>query len=170
MQLITPHERIFLFAQSSWDKIMTKKSALIGLCFWSLFLVACASSSVTAVIPSDGLADYRVVDPDGQTIAELEDVLISADDGQISYALVILQRGPFSYGKAAFIGAAVPRTAVPWDYFTLDSASEELQLNVDDTALYAAPRLREKPDQLETDWDADIRAYWQAFSTSRNQE
>lgn len=135
-----------------------------------LLLTACAPSSATAEIPATGLASYQVVDADGKAIAQVEDVLIAADSGQISYALVILRRDPFSYGKAAFMDAAIPRTAVPWDYLTLDSASEQLQLNVDRAVLYAAPLLKDKPDRLVSNWDAAIRAYWQASAISNKQE
>jgi hypothetical protein len=110
-----------------------------------------------------------VVDLKGETIARVEDVLIAADSGQISYALVMLRRDPFSYGKAAFVDAEVPRTAVPWEYLSLDSAASQLLLKVDGAILYAAPLLRVKPNHLKAGWDADIRAYWQAYPVPREQ-
>lgn len=147
-----------------------KRFSLLVLYLFVSLLTACNASNATADVPSTGLANYQVVDLQGNTIAQVEDVLIAADSGQVSYVLVILQRDPFSYGKAAFIDVSMARTAVPWDYFSLDSASEQLQFQIDGSVLYAAPLLKDKPNHLETGWNADIQAYWQAYSVPIKQE
>lgn len=149
---------------------MVKRPPIFILALLLFLLTTCALPLATAEIPAAGLASYQVVDPDGKAIAQVEDVLIAADSGQISYALVVLRRDPFSYGKAAFTDAAVPRTAVPWEYLSLDSASGQLQLSVDSAVLYAAPLLKDKPDQLASDWDVAIQAYWQTSAISSAQE
>ena len=128
--------------------------------FVALSLAACAGSDVTEDVPIASLTDYQVVDLSGATVAEVEEVLLATDSGQINYAVLDLQRGPFRYGKAAFIDASVPRTAVPWDWFTIDAASKQLQLQSDRATLYAAPLLIEKPTHLEAGWDTNIQAYW----------
>lgn len=146
---------------------MVKKCVLMVLGLMVLLLTACGLSHAAADVPSTDLTRYQVVNSKGDAVARVEDILVAADSGQISYVVVVLPRDPFSYGKAAFIDAAVPRTAVPWDFFSIDSASKHLQLKVDSSFLYAAPLLREKPDRLETNWDAAIHAYWQAYSISK---
>lgn len=136
--------------------------------FWpvlGIFVVlqlACAASEAAVDIPLTHLTSYEVVDVKGNPVAQVEDILI-ADNGQISYALVTLERRPFDYGKAAFSQASVPRTAVPWEYFLIDTSSAQLQLQVERAVLYAAPLLLGEPSHLETSWDATIRAYWKDF-------
>lgn len=147
-----------------------EKFSLLVLYLFASILVSCTTSYAMAEVPSTRLANYQVVDLNGDSIAQVEDVLIAADNGQISYAIVILQEDPFSYDKAAFINASVSRTAVPWDYFVLDSSSKQLHLKVDKSILYGAPLLMDKPNHLERNWDADIRAYWQAYPIPSNHE
>jgi sporulation protein YlmC with PRC-barrel domain len=132
--------------------------------------MACNTSNAATAVPITKLAHYQVVDLQGDLVAQVEDVLIAPDSGQISYVIVILERGPFHYSKAAFVEATVPRTAVPWTYFTLDAASAQLQLQVEKSVLYAAPRLTDKPDDLESDWDAPFLAYWQSHLPPNTQE
>ena len=147
-----------------------KRFSLLILYLLASLLAACTASQAAADVPSAGLANYQVIDLQGEPIAQVEDVLIAADSGQISYALVILERGPFRYGRVASSDRLIPRMAVPWDYFSLDLASEQLQLQVDRSVLYAAPLLIDKPNDLETGWDADIRSYWQSYPVSSPQE
>jgi sporulation protein YlmC with PRC-barrel domain len=158
-----------------WQKLnyketIVKRFSLLMLYLLTSLLAACSASQATADVPSAELADYRVIDLQGDTIAQVEDVLIAADSGQISYALVILERGPFRYGRVASSDRAIPRTAVPWDYFLLDLVSGQLELQADRSVLYAAPLLLDKPDELAAGWDADIRAYWQAYPVSSRSE
>lgn len=136
-----------------------------------LLQIACTTPAAAVdVVSSIQLAGYQVMDLKGDTIAQLEDILIAPDSGRISYALVILERGPFNYGKAALVDASIPRTAVPWECFQIDSESMQLQFQADRSVLYASPLLEEKPNHLEAGWDADIRAYWQAYPLPTSQE
>lgn len=147
-----------------------KRFSLLLLCLCAALLTACNDYGAKSEIPISRLARYQVVDLQGDTIAQVEDVLIAADSGQISYALIILERNPFQYGKAAFTDASVPRTAVPWSYFNIDTATAQLQFQKDSSVLYDAPLLRDKPDDLEAGWDADTRAYWQSYLLPGNQQ
>lgn len=149
---------------------MVKRISWLILCLFALLLTACNASKAATDVPITRLAHYQVVDLQGDRVAEVEDVLIAADSGQISYAFVILERDPFSYGKAAFIDASIPRTAIPWGYISIDSVAEQLRLQVDRATLYAAPLLRDKPDHLETGWDVDIQSYWQAYPVPNQKE
>ncbi|MFZ0548828.1 MAG: PRC-barrel domain-containing protein, partial [Candidatus Promineifilaceae bacterium] len=110
----------------------------------------------------------RIVDPTGEMVGQVEDVLVDSDSGRITYVLVLLQRGPFRYGKAAFVEASVPRTAVPWEYFKMDPNAEQLLLLVDRSTLYAAPQLISNPDNLENNWEAPFQAYWQDHQLSHS--
>lgn len=143
-------------------EITVKRYALLALCLFVL-TVSCSPPDTAAEVASDRLANFQVTDLQGNVIAQIEDLLIDADSGQISYAILTLERGPFSYGKAAFVDASTPDVAVPWDYFSLDSASEQLQLQVDKNILFAAPQLAGRADHFETGWDIEIRAYWQSY-------
>lgn len=147
-----------------------KRTSWLVLSLLTSLLIACNAAKAATTAPITRLAHYQVVDLQGNTIAQVEDVLIDADSGQISYAFVILERGPFSYGKAAFIDASISRTAMPWGYFSLDSGAEQLRLQVDRAILYAAPRLMNEPEHLETGWDAAIQTYWQVYPVPITQE
>lgn len=141
---------------------MRQFARLLIMCLLAWFLTACnTTSDSTAEITAATLADFQVVDLEGDTVAEVEEVLLDAESGRISYAVVILERGAFRYSKAAFVASSTPRTAVPWAYFTVDTAAEQLLLQVDKSVLYAAPRLVDEPDHLRSDWDLPVRAYWQ---------
>ena len=73
---------------------------------WPYPLAACAGSDVTEDVPIASLTDYQVVDLSGATVAEVEEVKLATDSGQINYAVLdFTGRGPFRYGKAAFIDA-----------------------------------------------------------------
>lgn len=128
------------------------------------FLAACTGSEVDGEVLMTSLTGYQVVDLKGDAIAQVEDVLLAADSGQISYAVLGLKPSPFHYSKAAFTTVPKPYTAVPWNWFTIDSASRQLQLQANRATLYAAPLLAEEPTDLSTGWDRDIQSYWRGVA------
>lgn len=153
----------------NYQESMVKRFALLILTLFASLLAAC-NAKTPADIPLTRLANYQVVDLQGTAVARVEDVLIAAGSGQISYAIVSLESSPFHYSKAALVEAAAPHTAVPWAYFSLDTASAQLQLQVEKSVLYAAPRLTDKPDELDGGWDAGVLAYWQSYPLPSAQE
>lgn len=139
--------------------MIRKRTGLPALCLILFLLAACKSTSTAEITPTS-LAGFQVIDPQGKAAGEVETALIDAD-GQISYIIVTLKAGAFHYTKAAFVPGSLSRTAVPWRFFTIDPASEQLQLQVDSAVVSAAPHLIDDPDQLESNWDEPFRAYWQ---------
>jgi sporulation protein YlmC with PRC-barrel domain len=147
-----------------------KKSALLLICLLAYFLAACNSSESTAEITAAALTGYRVVDSEGELVAEVAEVLIDAESGRITYAIVTLEGGAFQYSKAAFVTTATSRAAVPWAYFLINESAKQLRLHVGKSILFAAPRLDEEPRQLESNWDAPVRAFWQTYAVPGSEE
>ncbi len=71
-----------------------------------------------------------VVNPAGEDLGDIKDLMINLSDGRISYVVL-------SYG--GFLGMGDKLFAVPWDSFTIDTAREKFMLNVSKEKLENAP-------------------------------
>ncbi len=130
-----------------------------------ILLVACSTSDNASEITTSSLNNYEVVDQANNRLGEVEEILHDSQSGQILYVIVALERSAFDYSKAAFVAAYSPRTAVPWEFFSLVKEQETLRLQVEPSILDEAPQLIHKPEQLLGDWEESIKAYWKEFET-----
>jgi sporulation protein YlmC with PRC-barrel domain len=139
--------------------------SLLCLCL----LVACSDSSTSAEVASTDLADYLVVDNQGEVIGRVKNTLVNRDSGQMSYAIVELISVPTPFGGLAPEGYAgdgkATRLAIPWRFLSFDAQARQLSLEVADSVLYDAPRLAQEIDELEAGWDEPVKAYWEAESS-----
>jgi hypothetical protein len=134
------------------------------------FLIDSADSDVAANITYDGLirvsrfTDFNLMNTEGDDLGEVEDLIVDVPQGMVSYGVV-------DFG--GFLGIGEQSTAVPWDMFTVQTTSETPNLMLDITAdsLENAPVIDlgswpSWPERVEgqgewmTDWDAQIRTFW----------
>ena len=98
-----------------------------------------------------------VKNPQGEALGSIKDIMIDTGSGRIEYAVL-------QFGGVMFIGDKL--FAVPWDELKLDTAKEEMVLNVD------KERLKDAPGFDKDDWPdfaADsIRSELNGFYGARN--
>ena len=140
------------------------------------FLINSADSDVAANITYDGLirvskyGDFDLKNADGDDLGEVEDLIVDVPQGKVTYGVV-------DFG--GFLGIGEQSTAVPWDMFTVQTTSDETNLMLDITAdaLENAPTIAlgdwpSWPERVEgqgdwtTDWDAQIRTFWNGAASS----
>ena len=78
-----------------------------------------------------------VKNPQGEALGSIKDIMIDTGSGRIEYAVL-------QFGGVMFIGDKL--FAVPWDQLKLDTANEEMILNV------AKERLKDAPGFDKDDW------------------
>ncbi len=95
-----------------------------------------------SLVSTKSLNDYRVLDPDGETLGVVDDVMLDAK----------LERARFLVLAAArsVLGTHKERYAVPTSRFRLDTENEALVADVTREALKGAPPLGEH-DELAGD-------------------
>ncbi|MCQ8186566.1 PRC-barrel domain-containing protein [Parvularcula maris] len=82
------------------------------------------------VLSSSSLIGDSVVNPQGESLGKLEDIMIDMSSGRIEYG-VLNFGGVLGMGNKLF--------AVPFDQFTADTGKERLVLNIDKERLKDAP-------------------------------
>lgn len=101
------------------------------------------------VLSSSTLTNDDVVDPDGEKLGTLKDIMIDLPSGEVAYA--VLARGGFGgMGQKLF--------AVPWRMLSVDGDNRCLVLDVDATVLDDSPGFDPEnwPEFSDADWRAGI--------------
>ena len=105
--------------------------------------------------------DFNLTNSEGDDLGEIEDVLIDVNAGQVAYAIVDV---------GGFLGIGEKQVAIPWQAFQIDvtveddAEEESFMLDATEDELENAPGLDldDWNPEVETDWDADLRGYWEA--------
>ena len=82
------------------------------------------------IISATTMIGDRVINPAGDDLGELKELMLDVNGGQISYAVL-------SFG--GFLGLGDKLFAIPWQAFTLDTEQHALILNVDKEKLENDP-------------------------------
>lgn len=103
----------------------------------------------TDVLRSSALSGFAVTNADGDEVAQIEDMVIDPQTGQVSYVLV----SP----EGATGDAVVP---IPWDMLEWSMTEEAFVLDVDEQTLQDAPSFEEFPP-TDTGWEMEVDEYWE---------
>lgn len=100
------------------------------------------------------ISDLNLINPAGEDLGEVEDLLIDVSEGVVSYAVT-------DFG--GFLGMAETSTAVPWPALTFDVEQESYVLDVTQEQLENAPQLDTtmfNETIFDENWDADFADFW----------
>ena len=105
------------------------------------------------VMAADTLAGDDVVNPAGETLGEVDRIMIDVPTGRVAYAVL-------SFG--GFMGMGNKLFAIPWSALTLDADNKQFVLNVDKERLKQAPGFDKDhwPTMAETSWASEIHRFY----------
>jgi sporulation protein YlmC with PRC-barrel domain len=113
----------------------------------------------------------KVLNPAGEQLGNIKELMIDLDDGQIAYAVL-------SFG--GFVGMGDKLFAIPWEALTLDTEDHAFILDVDKEVLKNAPGFNKDhwpgTAEYEAGWLLDIyeyygySPYWMPDEQEENQE
>jgi sporulation protein YlmC with PRC-barrel domain len=108
------------------------------------------ASDVTAASALEG---ETVLDLQGESVGEIEDIMLDVKSGRIAYAVLAV---------GGFLGIGEKYFAVPWRALTLDADRKCFVLDVDKDTLENAPAFDRDhwPAMSEESWASRIDAYW----------
>lgn len=107
------------------------------------------------VLSATTMIGDTVVNPEGEELGTLKELMIDLDEGRINYVVL-------SFG--GFLGMGDKLFAIPWEAFTLNPAEHTFILNVDKELLENAPGFDKDnwPDsaQYQSGWLLDLYNYY----------
>lgn len=86
--------------------------------------------STVEILSASSLIGDGVVNPEGDDLGKVEEIMIDTPTGNVAYAVL-------SFG--GFLGLGDKYFAIPWQRLQLDADNKRLILNVDKQALENAP-------------------------------
>ena len=112
------------------------------------------------VLSASSLAKDKVKNLNGETLGDIEDLMIDLDTGRIAYS-VLSFGGVLGMGNKLF--------AIPWQAMSVDTEKKEFLLDVKKETLQKAPGFNKNdwPDMSDPVWGASIHThygvtpYWQ---------
>ncbi len=105
------------------------------------------------VLSASTIMDDTVVNPAGEELGNIEELMIDLDGGRVSYAVL-------SFG--GFLGLGDKLFAIPWEAFTLDPEEEVFVLDVNKETLENAPGFDEDdwPEHPTHEWMVEVYEYY----------
>jgi hypothetical protein len=104
-------------------------------------------------MPVSTFMGYRVINPVGEDLGKIEDVVIDLDSRRIAYAVL-------SFG--GFLGFGDKLFAIPWEALKPSSKEAQFILHVNREALENAPGFDREhwPEMADRQWGAGIYDYY----------
>jgi len=105
------------------------------------------------VMAASSFEGEMVVNPQGETLGEIEEIMLDVRGGRIAYAVMSV---------GGFLGVGEKYFAIPWPAFTMDTDTERFILDVDRDRLLNAPGFdREKwPAMADKRWANEVHTYY----------
>lgn len=105
------------------------------------------------LMPADFLIGERVVDPQGEDLGRIEELMVDAAAGQVRYAIVSFG-GVFGLGEKLF--------AIPWGMLQPDPENRRFLLAASREQLKGAPAFdRHSWPEMSRDWERGIHRYYE---------
>lgn len=105
------------------------------------------------VMAADTLEGDSVMNPAGETLGEIKDIMIDVKNGCVAYA-VLSKGGILGFGDKLF--------AIPWSALTLDADRKCFILDVSKERMDKAPGFDKDhwPSMGDTNWATQVHAYY----------
>lgn len=107
------------------------------------------------VMAADTLTGDEVVNAAGESLGEINHIMLDVPSGRIAYAVL-------SFG--GFLGMGDKLFAIPWSALTLDTEQNHFVLNVDKERLKGAPGFDKDhwPSMAQEQWAAEVHRFYGA--------
>lgn len=107
------------------------------------------------VLAASSLEDEDVVNPQGEDLGEIKEIMIDIQSGRVAYA-VLAFGGILGMGEKLF--------AIPWSALKLDADNKCFILDIDNERLKSAPGFDKDnwPSMADPEWAATIHSYYGA--------
>ena len=105
------------------------------------------------VLSAGTLIGDNVRNRNGEDLGKLEEIMIDLDQGRVAYAVL-------SFG--GFLGVGDKLFAIPWEALMVDTANEEIVLDVSKEVLENAPGFDKDnwPKTTNRDWLVEVYTYY----------
>jgi len=105
------------------------------------------------VVAADTLTGDRVVNRQKEDLGTIEHLMIDVKKGRVAYAVL-------SFG--GFLGVGDKLFAIPWNALRVDTAENQLILDVDKQILERAPGFDKDhwPNMADHAWGAEVSSYY----------
>ena len=105
------------------------------------------------VLSSSTLMGTDVKNPAGEDLGDIEELMIDLDAGRVAYAVL-------SFGGIAGIGDKL--FAIPWQAMTVDTANEQVVIDIDKETLDEAPGFDKSnwPETADYTWLGEVYEYY----------
>ena len=105
------------------------------------------------IMAASSFEGENVVNPQGETIGEIEEIMLDVRGGRIAYAVLAV---------GGFLGVAEKYFAIPWHAFTMDTDNHRFILDVDKERLSNAPGFDKDhwPSMADETWALHVHTYY----------
>ena len=105
------------------------------------------------VLSASSLKGDKVVNPRGEDLGEIQEIMIDLDRGRIAYAVL-------SFG--GFLGMGDKLFAIPWQAFSVDTVQKRLVLNTKRELLEKATGFDKSnwPNMADPTWGSTVYGYY----------
>jgi sporulation protein YlmC with PRC-barrel domain len=105
------------------------------------------------VMAASSFEGETVMNPHGETLGEIEEIMLDVRSGRIAYAVM---------SAGGFLGIGEKYFAVPWSAFTMDTDRKALLLDVDKERLLNAPGFDKEhwPAMADHTWAGQVHSYY----------
>lgn len=105
------------------------------------------------IMAADTLEGDTVVNPQGEDLGKIKDIMIDVPSGRVAYAVL---------SSGGFLGIGDQYHAIPWGALTLDADRKCFILDVDKERLQNAPGFDKDnwPSMADTTWATEVHQYY----------
>jgi sporulation protein YlmC with PRC-barrel domain len=107
------------------------------------------------LMTAETLIGNQVINHQGDTLGEIEDIMLDVPNGRIAYAVMV---------AGGFLGMGEKMFALPWSALTLDTTRKCFILDADKQRIQNAPGFDADhwPSQADRQWQEEVHTYYQA--------